>query len=277
MTINSRSAKLSSPNVKVQDVPNVPTIGAVAQDSILDAVNVSFTPAATGGRAAIYRAVSNPGNIEAISYGSSPVQVSGLTDGTEYTFAVRGETATGATTGYTSESSPITPDFGSYDLISSQILSSAVTSINFTSIPTNYKHLQIRIVSNVQNDVNLRFNSDSGSNYSYHYMYANLSSSNVWYGSSSSTNRVYLGYVNSSSSTVQGLFIADILDAFSTSKFKTTRTLSGTFPDTATQRFLMLNSSSWRSTAAVNSIGIFTTPDSQFGTGSRISLYGIKG
>lgn len=270
-----KSSRASSPNTKIQDVPNVPTIGTPVQN--INTVDIPFTPATTGGRAAVYRAVSNPGGIQGISYGSSPVQVSGLDSFTSYTFQVRGETAAGATTGYSSTSSSITPVFSDMELITSQVLTSAVTSVTFSSIPTTYKHLQVRVVSNVQNDLNFRFNGDSGANYAYHYLYANLAGNNVASGSLGNTDRGYMGYVASSSSTVQASFILDIVDAFSTSKFKTTRTLSSTVPDTNTQRFVMLNSSLWRSTAAVNSISMFTNTNSNLGIGSRFSLYGIRG
>ena len=163
------------------------------------------------------------------------------------------------------------------DLISTQIIGSAVTSLTFSSIPAGYKHLQIRVVSNVQNDLTFRFNGDSGGNYSYHYNYANLSGNNFATGAAANATYGYMGYVNSSSSTVQASFIMDIVDAFSTSKFKTARTLSSTVPDTANARFIMLNSSMWRSTAAINSINIFTSPTSNLNSGSRFSLYGIRG
>jgi len=67
--------------------PNAPTaVSATAGDS---SASVSFTPPANVGGSAIsaYYAVSNPGQITA-SAASSPVSVTGLTNGTAYTFAV---------------------------------------------------------------------------------------------------------------------------------------------------------------------------------------------
>jgi hypothetical protein len=273
MTINSRSAKLSSPNVKVQDVPNKPTIGAVTQDPILDAVNVSFTPATTGGRAAIYRAVSNPGNIEAISYGSSPVQVTGLTDGTAYTFTVRAESATGAATDYTSSSSSITPSFGSYDLIASNIFTGATSSVTFSSIPQDYKHLQIRAVINPSSGgwgMGIYFNGVTG-NYSMHRMSGNGGGVYAGY-TSSATNIQTFGFHNGGQTNVSMPIIIDIPEYRNTTKNKTIKTFTAS---AAGSPEIVMASGAWYSTAAINTVNIGFGGNGAVGT--RFSLYGIKG
>jgi hypothetical protein len=65
-----------------------------------------------------------------------------------------------------------------YELIESQILGSNQSSITFSSLATyasTYKHLQIRAAgkgsgnSFEETNVNLRFNGDTGSNYSAHF------------------------------------------------------------------------------------------------------------
>jgi hypothetical protein len=67
--------------------PNAPTIGAATGGDA--SASVSFTPPANVGGSAItaYYAVSNPGQITS-SGASSPVTVTGLTNGTAYTFNV---------------------------------------------------------------------------------------------------------------------------------------------------------------------------------------------
>lgn len=273
MTINSRNAKISSPNAKVQDVPNIPTIGTVAQDSILDAVNVSFTPAATGGQAAIYRAVSNPGNIEGISYGSSPVRVTGLTDGTTYTFTVRGESATGAATPYTSASSSITPSFGSYDLIASNVFTSATSSVTFSAIPQDYKHLQIRGVINPSSGgwgMGIGFNGVTG-NYSMHRMSGNGSAVYAGYASNS-TNIQTFGFHNGGQTSVSMPVIIDIPEYKNTTKNKTVKTFTASATSSPE---IVMGSGAWYSTAAITSINISFGGNGAIGT--RFSLYGIKG
>lgn len=281
MTLNSRSAKLSSPNVKVQDVPNVPTIGGVSQDPNLDAVNVSFTPAATGGRAAIYRALSNPGGLEGISYGSSPVQVSGLSDGVSYTFSVRGETSTGATTGYSELSQSITPSFSAMEFIStSSVSTTGIDTITFSNIPQSYKHLQLRGLQRWLNPglsySGVRLNGDStGGNYSSHVMYKS-GSSVASTADTSSGAMVFNDIIGTDYSSGNfATFILDLNDYTSTAKFKTAKSLmgiSGGNGDT-----IRLNSGLWKNTAAVTSITITVAGSSTFATGTRFSLYGLKG
>lgn len=277
MTINSRSAKLSSPNVKVQDVPNVPTIGTPVQDSSIDAVNVVFTPAATGGRAAIYRAVSSPGNIEAISYGSSPVQVAGLTDGTAYTFTVRGESSTGATTGYSSSSNVITPDFKAFELISTTVLSSATANVTFSSIPQTYKHLQIRMVTrgNYSSGIFAIYTSFNGNqSCSWHRFKADGASMSAdGYGSQGVMVLGNQPNANDTSNSFAGTII-DINDYTSAAKNKTANYISA-FTG-SNYGFLHFGSGAQFDTAAINSITI-GQQGNQFIAGSRFSLYGIKG
>ena len=76
-------------------VPGAPTIGTAVKASAV-AVDVAFTPPAANGGSAItgYTAVSTPGNLTA-SGASSPIRVSGLSDGVDYTFTVVATNAVG--------------------------------------------------------------------------------------------------------------------------------------------------------------------------------------
>ena len=67
--------------------PNAPTIGTATAGN--GQVSVAFTAPANVGGSAIssYRVLANPGGIGATT-SSSPVTVSGLTNGTTYTFSV---------------------------------------------------------------------------------------------------------------------------------------------------------------------------------------------
>ena len=65
---------------------------------------------------------------------------------------------------------------GSFESIATTTVGSGGTSsIDFTSIPSTYQHLQLRIISRVSNadtgdNIFLQFNGDTSSNYSWHYM-----------------------------------------------------------------------------------------------------------
>lgn len=89
--IGTSAASAASNSVTPQQsttVPGAPTIGTAAR-SASQACTVTFTPPANNGGSAItgYTATSSPGGITGTG-SSSPITVSGLTNGTSYTFTV---------------------------------------------------------------------------------------------------------------------------------------------------------------------------------------------
>ena len=85
-------------------------------------------------------------------------------------------------------------------------------TITFSSIPSTYQHLQLRIAgsSSAVNNFRMRFNSDTGSNYAVHQILgtgAAVSAS----GSASQTS-INLVYDNKATSTFPAVAIVDILD-----------------------------------------------------------------
>jgi hypothetical protein len=165
----------------------------------------------------------------------------------------------------------IPTDFESIATVTANGSSSALT---FTSIPSTYKHLQIRGIANDAFRSNLRmtFNSDTGANYSFHMLYGNGSAATVAAGSSAN----YIDYVGKAESTtsVYGASIIDIHDYASTTKNKTSRTFFGY--DFNGGGWSALSSGLWMSTSAITSITI-TDPNGNYTSGSVFSLYGIKG
>jgi len=145
--------------------------------------------------------------------------------------------------------------------------------VDFTSIPTTYKHLQIRCFTSTSgSDQGLyaRFNSDSANNYTSHFLYGNGTSASS--GSDLPRNDVYIA--SNLYSTYFAGVVCDILDYESTNKFKTIRSLSGN--DRNGSGSMWLFSGSWRnSTNAISSIRIYTSGTiPQY---SHFALYGIKG
>ena len=87
--------------------PGTPTIGtATAGDA---SVTVAYTaPSYTGkGGAVTYTATSSPGSLTGT--GSSPITVSGLSNGTAYTFTVKATTSYGVSSDNSSASNSVTP------------------------------------------------------------------------------------------------------------------------------------------------------------------------
>lgn len=170
----------------------------------------------------------------------------------------------------------------SYESISTVTVGSGGTGmVTFSSIPSTFKHLQIRAFNQSnRNDDNreslkLRFNSDTGSNYSFHVLSGNGSTTTA-YGDSNQTF-IEVDWTSSSlaGSNLFGAQIIDILDYADTNKYKTSRTLGGN--DTNGSGNMSLNSGSWRNTAAISSVTLIPYVGSLFNQYSSFALYGIKG
>jgi hypothetical protein len=177
----------------------------------------------------------------------------------------------------------------SYDSIATVTLGSNASSATFSSIPSTYKHLQIRgtfIPTATDFSAVLRLNSDSAANYYAHTLYGNGASavSDEVSAQGSYSNIRLLYSQDSTDSTTPGSFIIDILDYQNTNKYKVTRTLSGIDTNAVAQQFVFLTSGLWKSTNAVNTVTIHSatggygkTLGSNFATNSKFALYGIKG
>ena len=163
----------------------------------------------------------------------------------------------------------------SYESIATVTVGSGGSStITFSSIPSTYKHLQIRAIAAHSTDegyFKVRFNSDSGANYSWHELIGNGSTAISAGGGGKTFALVDHAFTNGSNF---GVSVIDILDYANTSKNKTVRALSGN--DNNSAGYVVLNSSAWYDTTAISAIEItFTSnPISQY---SSFALYGIKG
>jgi len=147
------------------------------------------------------------------------------------------------------------------------------STISFTSIPSTYKHLQIRAML-LSTDVDLaRFNSDTGSNYAFHGIRGSGSSASA-YGNVS-TSSIQLGTNVPGSASYPQVYVVDILDYASTSKYKTTRTLLGYDTNNTSSGQIEFTSGLWMNTTAISSITLSNgAGHNQY---SSYALYGIKG
>lgn len=174
---------------------------------------------------------------------------------------------------------PIVGDFESI----ATVTPSGVNTITFSSIPSTYKHLQIRFIARdvsntTQPSMFLRFNGDTASNYSRHQMSAD-GSTMAAYGQGSVTWGVLTAMTGSTGlygSNVFGVGIVDVLDYADTNKYKTTRALSGQDTNN-TYGVIYYASGVWQSTSAINSITLYTSTGSNYASGTHIALYGIAG
>lgn len=171
----------------------------------------------------------------------------------------------------------------SFNFIATATVSSPVSSITFSSIPSTYKHLQIRGIcrntANVGGDApGMRFNSDTASNYSLHNINANGTSATV-FNLASDTNAMF-GYNTADASYGSNIFasiVVDILDYADTNKYKTLFSRYGS-DNNGSPRNNGLMTANWRSTSAISSITLapypFTT--NTWVAGTTFALYGME-
>ena len=145
------------------------------------------------------------------------------------------------------------------------------SSINFTSIPSTYQHLQIRtsLFNNATGGINIQYNGDTGANYTYHQLYGTGTA--AFSNSGTSQNSGYIAYNNAAGSNPT-VAVVDILDYKNTNKYKTHRSLAGTDVN-GSGGALTFFSGLWLNTAAISSINIIGT----FTQYSKFSLYGYMG
>ena len=168
---------------------------------------------------------------------------------------------------------------GSYESIATTTVGAGgQTTITFSSIPSTYKHLQLRMMvksNGVTDSVDMRFNSDTGSNYVYHELVGNGSSAS----SGASTGRTAMPMpsagIASTDTNIFSVGVVDILDYTNTNKYTTLRGLGGY--DLNGNGAALLVSNLWLNTAAVSTITIYMRTGINVGQYSSFALYGIKG
>ena len=159
--------------------------------------------------------------------------------------------------------------------------SGGASTVSFTSIPSTYKHLQIRAIARTSNPTTLddtwvRFNSDSTSNYRSHQIRGDGASATAADLGSATYAVPFPVPGTSITSSIFAGGVIDILDYTNTNKNKTVRALSGY--DANGSGNVFFRSSLWLNTSAITQIdltwqnGLYSTP--QY---SSFALYGIKG
>lgn len=275
----ANTSGITKTGVAISDVPDAPTIGAVADLSTGSTASVAYTAATTGGTATTFTATSSPGGLTGT--GSSPITVSGLSTGTAYTFTVTASNTTGSSAASAASSSLTLASVGKFESIAtSTVGAGGASSITFSSIPSTYTHLQIRGILRsdrgyAQAGNIMRFNSDTGNNYSWHGLVGDGSSASA-FDTQGLPSFMYLGEMPAVSGLANtfGTVVIDILDYANTNKYKTVRTLSGNDRNGAGVTGLI--SGNWRNTNAITSITI-KEDVSNLVQYSSLALYGIKG
>jgi hypothetical protein len=287
------NASSASNSITTATTPGAPTSVIAVDTGINGEALISWTaPASNGGSAITDYAVqysSNSGSSwTTFSDGTSTstsATVTGLTIDTAYVFRVAAVNIIG-TGSYSTASSSYTPvanEIESMDPL--QIVtvgSTGTSSITFSNIPNTYKHLQIRMLTKSDaggttgnDNIYIRYNSDTGSNYSWHYLAGSGSAASN--GGSPNSSWLLSGKLgNSNVANIFGVSIVDILDYSNTNKYKTQKALSGIELNGVQNSNMYFSSGSWRNNNAITSITIINGDVTNWVQNSQFALYGIK-
>lgn len=158
-----------------------------------------------------------------------------------------------------------------YDKIATNTLGSAAASVTFSSIPATYTDLVVivsaKTTSSAQNLL-MRINSDTGTNYSTTLMTANGSAT----GFARTTNATQgaldnYGYVDTANHNIT---IINLMNYSNTSAYKTWLSRANNSANGTTALVGL-----WRSTSAIDAVQIYISSNT-FVAGSTFNLYGIQ-
>ncbi len=160
-----------------------------------------------------------------------------------------------------------------YEKIATTTLGSATGTISFTSIGAGYTDLRIVMVGTMVNSEQpyIRFNSDSGTNYSQTFIAG--SGSSAYSQRYSSMNRIYVAIQSNWSTTNSQMAEFDVF-SYSGSTFKTTLFAGSNDNNGVGVAGLDRTVGLWRSTSAITQIDIVGNGQN-FSTGFTATIYGI--
>jgi hypothetical protein len=155
-----------------------------------------------------------------------------------------------------------------YQKIASTVLTTTASTITFSSIPTTYTDIVVSAggLTTRINDVLVRFNSDSGTNYGRNYLVGN--GTGVEVSRSNSTAYINAGYFPTASTGFG--YNMHINSYANTTTFKNILLQYATVGN-----WSGMITGLWRNTSAINTID-FIAQSNTFNAGTTFTLYGIK-
>jgi hypothetical protein len=159
-----------------------------------------------------------------------------------------------------------------YEKIATTTLSSAASSISFSSIPATYTDLRLVFIGKSVTGntyIQLRLNGDTGSNYSITTLYGDGSAATSGASTANAPMQVGLNYFTN---TQPQLLTMDLF-SYAGSTYKTTLSTFNHDYNGSGQVEYFVNL--WRSTAAINAIYMYCSYSDTFAAGTTASLYGI--
>jgi len=164
-----------------------------------------------------------------------------------------------------------------YEKIETTTLGSATNSVTFSSISGSYTDLVL--ISSYRGTTTsgayqaIRFNGDSGSNYSHTFIYGGQSGDPQGSARNANITHFYGNTTGGSMSTNRTGFTQNVLYIMNYSNTVTFKTgiLRGGHAETNTDMLVQM----WRSTSAITSITSIADGAGNFAAGSTFTLYGI--
>ena len=166
-----------------------------------------------------------------------------------------------------------------YTLISSNVLSSSAASVTFSAIPATYTDLVLRCslrsdVASTLENVTIRYNSDSATNYSLTRLRGDGSSASSS-ASSSANEMTFFAAADGSTATSNTFSSWELyIPSYTASQNKP----MGSFQvqeNNTTAANITAVATLWRNSAAITSM-LISAQSSNFVSGSSFYLYGIK-
>lgn len=277
----------ASNSITATTVPQAPTIGTFTDGGTGTTGTLSFTAGATGGSSITAYKYSTDGSTYTTASGTtSPLSLTGLTAGT-YTFTLKATNTNGDSAASSGVSGTVLVP-GAFESIASAS-PAGTNTVTFSSIPSTYQHLQVRIVGN--NDFNSAVPIDmlfrpNGVSASFSYAGASTRINNSGTATSGrrettgSTDIRFPNFLPTPLATSGNVSIAviDIHDYATTNKLKTFSIMASQ-ADPASNAYYYMDfrgATMYLNTNAITSL-TFTTLQNNFNTGTSFALYGIKG
>jgi len=163
-----------------------------------------------------------------------------------------------------------------YEPIATTTLSTAASTITFSSIPATYTDLRVVFVGQgtFTQSALLRFNNDTGTNYSTTQLQGDGGA--VYSQRQTNNNNISMVQIPNNGGTANNTFGMVFFEIFSYAGSTNKTVLGGDAGDTNGSGNINRIVGLWRNTSAINEITITTGGASTYVAGTTATLYGIK-
>ena len=164
-----------------------------------------------------------------------------------------------------------------YQPIATTTLSSASTTITFSSIPSTYTDLILVLsITNTSSTVyrTMQFNTDTSTGSTNYSTTVFGSDGNNAFSERQSNTYGIANNDGTDSGSNTNILIANIMNYANTNTFKPVIVRSNKI--TSPQNKVTTNAGLWRSTSAIDSVTMYSSVANSYGVGTTATLYGIK-